>query len=103
MLKYETPVEFDLIINSVSYSYNPFPEPSVEVIEIIAKTSRDPSFKKKKFFRYLEEYKKYGLCCKRGKKLTPERQAYYESIRDKKLEAYIIRNKQRINKLRKKM
>lgn len=99
MLRYETPVEFDLIINSLPYS--PFPEPPVEVIEIIAKASRDSSFKKGKFFRYLDEYKKYGLCCRRGKKLTPERKIYYESIREKKLEDYIKRNKRRINKMKK--
>ena len=30
-----------------------------------------------------------GLCCKRGKILTPGRKAYYESVRRKKMEAFI--------------
>lgn len=100
MLRYETPLEYGLIMRSIPI-INPFPEPPIEVIEVIAKSSRDPSFKKKKFFRYLEEYRKNGVCCKRGKKITPELEAYYKSIRDKKLELYIERNKRRINKLKK--
>lgn len=100
LLKYETPLEYDLIINSIPT--HPFPEPPIEVIEIVTKASKDPTFKKEKFFRYLEEYKIYGLCCRRAKKPTPERMVYYESIRDKKMELFIKRNKQRINNMKKK-
>lgn len=100
LLKYETPLEYDLIINSIPT--HPFPEPPIEVIEIVTKASKDPTFKKEKFFRYLEEYRKNGLCCRRAKKLTTERMVYYESIRDKKMELFIKRNKQRINNMKKK-
>lgn len=100
LLKYETPLEYELIINSIPF--NPFPEPPIEVIEIVTRASKDPTFKKGKFFRYLEEYRIHGLCCRRAKKLTPERMFYYESIRDKKMELFIKRNIQRINYMKKK-
>ena len=93
-------LKYELIINSIPT--HPFPEPPIEVIEIVTKASKDPTFKKEKFFRYLEEYRKNGLCCRRAKKLTTERMVYYESIRDKKMELFIKRNKQRINNMKKK-
>lgn len=80
-----------------------FPEPSPEVIEIIARASKDPSFLKKKFIRYLEEYREHGLYCRRGKKLTPERKAYYESIQKQKLKKFILNNRKKIKTLKKRL
>ena len=100
LLKYETPLEYDLIINSIATHH--FPERSIDVIVIVTNSSKDPSFKKEKFFRYLEEYRKNGLCSRRAKKLPTERMVNYETIRDKKMELFIKRNKQRINNMKKK-
>lgn len=99
MLLYETPVVYDLIMSTLPPG--PFPEPSADMIEAVAKSSKDPSFQKKKFFRYLEEYRQNGLCCRRAKKLTPEREAYYESIRKQKLKRFISNNRKKINSLKK--
>ena len=82
---------------------SPFPEPSPDVIEIIAKASKDPSFQKKKFARYLEEYREHGLYCRRGKKLTPERKVYYESVRNQKLKKFISNNRKKIKALKKRL
>ena len=101
MLLYETPVVYNLIMQSTPNS--PFPEPSPDVIEIIARASKDPSFQKKKFARYLEEYREHGLYCKRGKKLTPERKAYYESVRNQKLKKFISNNRKKIKTLKKRL
>lgn len=101
MLKYEMPVLYDIIIDP--FSTNPFPEPEADYIEMICKASKDPSCKKQKFSRYMEEYRREGIYCKRGKKLTPERKAYYEIIRQNKLDAYIRKNKQKINRLKRKL
>ena len=101
MLLYETPVVYDLIMNTLPPS--PFPEPSADMIEAVAKSSKDPSFQKKKFFRYLEEYRQNGLCCRRAKKPTPEREAYYESIRKQKLKKFISNNRKKIKTLKKKL
>lgn len=101
MLLYETPVVYNLIMQSTPNS--PFPDPSPDVIEIIAKASKDPSFQKKKFTRYLEEYREHGLYCRRGKKLTPERKAYYESVRNQKLKKFISNNRKKIKTLKKRL
>ena len=101
MLLYETPVVYNLIMQSTPNS--PFPEPSPDVIEIIAKASKDPSFQKKKFTRYLEEYREHGLYCRRGKKLTPERKTYYESVRNQKLKKFISNNRKKIKALKKRL
>lgn len=44
----------------------------------------------------MDKYIANGLCCKRGKVLTEGRKAYYESIRRKKMEAFINGNRKKI-------
>lgn len=51
----------------------------------------------------MNEYIKYGICCKRAKCLTKKRKAYYETIRENKLKAYIRENKDRIEKIKRKI
>jgi hypothetical protein len=75
------------------------PEPPLLLVRIVCRASSDPSLKKARFRRYMEEYAECGLCCKRGKHLTEERKTYYEGIRKKKLEKFIRENKGRIEGL----
>lgn len=98
MLKYEAPVVFDIIMNMIPDTV--FKEPPYMLIWTICKNSRDEAFTKKKFFRYLKEYKQQGLCCKRPKKMTPQRTVYYELIRKRKLEKYIKENREIIERKR---
>jgi hypothetical protein len=98
MIKHEAPVVFNIIMNLTSGSI--FPAPSCELIKLVCGASRDPSFKKAKFRRYLSEYETTGLYCKRGKELTPNRKLYYETIRKKKMKLFINRNKRKIAVLR---
>ena len=95
MLKYEVPVVYDIIMDMTPVSV--FPEPSYLLIVTICKGSSDPSLKKGKFFRYLEEYAELGLYCKRPKVLTSKRKVYYDEIRKKKLEKFIEQNSDKIN------
>ncbi|WP_206759853.1 hypothetical protein [Dysgonomonas sp. GY75] len=97
MLKYEAPVVFDIIMRMTPVSMAG--EPPLLLIKTICKSSDDTSLKKPKFFRYLEEYARLGLFCKRPKILTEERKIYYEAIRKKKLDMYMKENKDRISAL----
>lgn len=99
MLKHETPLIYGLIMQSVPET-TPFPQPSIELIETITKSSRDPSFHKAKYKRYLEEYREHGIFVGRAKKLTPKLALYYSSIRKKKLEEFKKCNRLLINKLK---
>lgn len=87
MLKYETPAVFDLIIQLSPP--NRKLRPHQALISAVCSASGDPAFCKPKFQTYFDEYVANGLYCKRGKKLTPERERYYERIRKKKLRKYI--------------
>lgn len=71
-------------------------EPDWRVVEAVARSAADTSRDKPKFRRYLEEYARDGVYCRRGKLLTPERKAYYEHIRSVKMEEYIRRNRKRL-------
>ncbi len=104
LLKYEAPAVFDIIMNMTPKS--PFSEPDVAMIEQVCRASGDPSLRKPKFFRYMEEYRNMGIYCRRPKRFTPERKNYYERVRKKKMERFIRENKgmiryelQRIRKL----
>ncbi len=99
MLKYEMPIVYGIIMRP--YIFAPFPEPEPGLIEKICKASRDPSYMKPKFRRYMNEYIKYGICCKRGERLTEKRKIYYETIRQNKLNVYIQKNKDRIERIKK--
>lgn len=98
MLKYESPVVYDLII--CLSPQNRKRNPHAQLIAIVCMASRDPAFEKPKFRVYFEEYVRNGLYCKRGKKLTPEREQYYERLRGHKLQQYIHRHKDEIELLR---
>lgn len=94
MLRYEVPVVYKVLMQLLPFSR--WPEPPIAVVEAVCKASPDPSLKKPKFYRYLEEYRRTGLYCKRPKRLTPQRRVYYQRIRDRKLARYIDRNSNRI-------
>lgn len=98
MLKYEMPIVYGIIMRP--YAFCPFPEPEPALIEKICKASKDLSYRKPKFRRYMNEYIRYGICCKRAKWLTEKRKAYYETMRQNKLNAYIRKNRKRIEKIR---
>jgi hypothetical protein len=101
MLKYEMPIIYNIIMQP--YAFCTFPEPDPNLIEKVCKASRDPSYKKSKFRRYMNEYIAHGIYCKRGKYLTNKRRSYYESIRKNKLKQYIQKNKERIERMKKKI
>jgi hypothetical protein len=97
-LRYEVPVVYDAILKLTPPAV--FPEPALLLIKTVCKASHDPSLRKAKFQRYLEEYAVWGLYCKRPKRLTPEKERYYEGIRKRKMEEYIRRNGERIEGIR---
>lgn len=86
MLKYETPLEYNLIMNASSNS--PFPVPDVDIIELITNASDNDSFSKPKFKRYLNEYRENGIVCSRAKILTPERKLFYDRVRKSKIKNF---------------
>jgi hypothetical protein len=99
-LKYEVPVVYDVIMQMTPAAV--FPEPSLMLVGTVCKASQDPSLTKPKFLRYLDEYEAWGLYCKRPKRLTPEKETYYEGVRQRKLEAYIRLHADEIEKIRNK-
>lgn len=94
MLRYEMPVVYHLL-RRLCATQQPF-EPDWQVIRSVAEASKDPSCGKAKFRRYLDEYRRDGVYCRRGKRLTPGRKAYYEGICRRKREAYIRQNRRRL-------
>jgi hypothetical protein len=92
-LKYEVPVVYDAILKLTPPAV--FPEPPPLLVETVCKSSPDPSLKKAKFRRYLKEYAGSGVYCKRPKRLTPEREKYYERIRKRKMAEYIEGNRKK--------
>ena len=91
MLRYEMPVVYHLI-RQLCGKQSPF-EPDWRVIDSVARASRDVSYKKAKFRRYLDEYREKGCYCLRGKTLTPKRKEYYDSVRKHKTEEFIRMNR----------
>lgn len=91
MLRYEMPVVYYLIRQLCTTPQGL--EPDWRVIDSVARASKDASYHKPKFRRYLEEYKRDGLYCRRGKKLTSKRKVYYKRICRKKVDRYIHRNR----------
>ena len=87
MLRYEMPVVYHLL-RRLCATQQPF-EPDWQVIRSVAEASKDPSCGK-------DEYRRDGVYCRRGKRLTPERKAYYEGICRRKREEYIRRNRRRL-------
>ena len=97
MLRYEMPVVYYLLRRLSPPA--PLFEPEWTLVDSVSRASKDPSYNKPKFKRYLEEYARDGVYCKRGKRLTSERLAYYESVRRKKLETFIQANRKRFKVL----
>lgn len=97
MLRYEMPMVYFLLRRLCPVK--PFC-PEWSVIEALARASQDASYRKAKFRRYLDEYRRKGLYCRRGKQLTPQRKAYYETMRRKKMKEYIRINRRRIEACR---
>ena len=91
MLRYEMPIVYG-ILKQLCGGQSPF-EPEWWVIDSVAKASKDASYGKPKFKRYLIEYQEKGLYCLRGKILTPKRKAYYESVQKHKTQEYIRKNR----------
>ena len=89
-LKYEAPIEYELIMRSTPLS--PHPKPSIHLIETIAIASHNPVFEKNKYFKYLQLYKETGLNVE-PKKLTPKRQEYYEKLMANRVRRYIKEQK----------
>ena len=98
MLKYEVPAVYEIIMRMTPKAT--YPEPRVRTIEVVCRASDDSALKKPKFFRYLEEYRKKGICCNRPKRLTAERAVFYTAMREKKLNQYIQRNSDKVQKMR---
>ena len=91
MLRYEMPVVY-FVLKKLCCTQSVF-EPDWHVIDSVAQASKDASYRKPKFRRYLEEYSRNGLFCRRGKVLTPRRKAYYEGICRRKIEYFIQQNR----------
>ncbi len=98
MLRYETPVVLDLIVELSPPHRKRAPHP--ELIAAVCSASKDPAFNKPKFRTYLKEYTRQGLYCRTGKKPTPQREKYYERIRRNKLHSYIRSHRTEIEELR---
>lgn len=90
-LKYEAPIEYELIMSSTPKSV--FPEPSIKIINAITLASPNPVFQKNKFFRYLDEYRRHKLWCPRAKVLTPTRKVFYERLQANLMKQYIEHRK----------
>ncbi len=83
-LKYECPATYEVVMEITKRSGRT--KPTIEVITLVFSSSEDPSLGKRKFARYLDEYRRVGLYCGRPKVLTPRRERYYRHIRQKKLQ-----------------
>lgn len=94
MLRYEAPLVYQLLqLVAPRHAYF---EPEWEVVKAVCDASDDPSLRKPKFQRYLEEYRQHGVCCHRAKRLTPSRRAYYESLRRRKIAEFVARHREEL-------
>ena len=97
MIRYEMPVVYCLLRRLAPPA--PLFEPSWQQVEAVCRASCDPSARKPKFRRYIEEYARQGVYCKRGKRLTPQRRRYYAALCRRKAQKYIARNRTRLEAL----
>lgn len=86
MLKYEAQLEYGIILQITPKKK--FIEPDIILIESICSASDNTAFKKKKFQRYLDEYRECGIYCDRPKILTGARAEYYAKIRKNQIKEY---------------
>ena len=96
VIKYEAPIEYDIIMSSCTTGA--FPEPDVGVIEIVANASIDPLFKKPRFWRYFEVYKRDGCFAPRAMKLTPFLKQKYDRVVENKIKSYVKAKRSDIKK-----
>lgn len=94
MLCYEMPVVYRML-RRLCPAGTRF-EPDWQVVDAVARLSGDSSYLKPKFRRYLEEYARTGVYCRRGKRITPSRREYYRNLCRRKMEEYIRRNRKRL-------
>ncbi len=92
-LKYEAPIEYELLMESLPKKE--YVAPSIKIIEAIAASSPNPVFKKNKFFKYLEEYRVNKLCAKRPKLMTEKRMAYYKRLQETQVKKYLAEMEKR--------
>lgn len=97
LLRYETPVVYDVLMMVCPARQREEPPP--QIVEIVCAASGEAAFRKPKFLRYLELYRREGVCCRRGKRMTPERERYYEALRRTRLDNYIFRHWEEIERL----
>lgn len=90
-LKYEAPIEYELIMASTPKGV--FPEPTMKIIEAITLASPNPVFQKNKFYRYMDEYKTNKLCTSKPKRMTPVKKEYYERLQSNQMKRYIEQRK----------
>ena len=90
-LKYEAPIEYELIMSSTPKGT--FPEPTIKIIEAITLASPNPVFQKNKFYRYMDEYKTNKLCTSKPKRMTPVKKEYYERLQRNQMRRYIEQRK----------
>lgn len=98
MLKYELPALYEIILQMTPKGV--FVEPTMRTICVVCSASNDPALKKPKFLRYLEEYRHKGICCNRPKRLTAKREQFYTKMHEKKLNLYIQRNEDKVQRMR---
>lgn len=98
MLKYEVPAVYEIVLRMSPKA--PLTEPKIKLIELVCRASKDPLLRTKRFARYLEEYRRVGICCGRAKLLTPQREAYYKRKQEKRLEKFIRLNRKEIDRER---
>lgn len=91
-LRYEAPIEYSVIMVGQP---KVFPEPDIVLIEAVASISDDESFNKKKFKKYLDEYRNNGIYAERAKVLTPDLEKYYKDLRKNKSKRFykVYKNK----------
>lgn len=94
MLRYEVPLVYHLL-RILAPRHGRF-EPEWEVVKAVCDASDDPSLRKPKFHRYLEEYLQHGVYCRRAKRLTPSRLAYYESVRRRKISDFVAQHREEL-------
>lgn len=99
MLRYEVPVVYHLLRKLAAPAQGLF-EPPWQLVKAVCEGSDDPSLRKSKFQRYMEEYRQHGLYCRRAKRLTPQRRTYYESMRRAKIAAFIAQHREVLLTLR---
>ena len=87
IIKYEAPLEYDMIMKTCPDSN--FPEPDIDLIEAIANISTDKLFSKPIFWRYFDIYKRDGCFATRAMRLTPLLKNKYERVVENKIKNYI--------------